>query len=93
MLFLVYTPFCVDSRLAILHLGDLGATASSHWSLGHGFWVGWWGERGGVAVTQDFGTRIVDYLLAFPVKMEIRYESLLTFPIFSIGAHNVKALG
>ncbi len=87
-------PFCVDSRLAILHLGDLGATASSHWSLGHGFCAGWWGEGSGVAeATRDFRTRIVDYLLAFPVKMEARYESLLTFPIFSVGAHNVFALG
>jgi hypothetical protein len=48
MLFLVYMPFCVDSRLAILHLGDSGATASSHWSLGHGFWAGWWGEGAGL---------------------------------------------
>lgn len=89
MLFLVYMPFCVDSRLAILLWGDLGATASSHWSLGHGFWARWWGERGRVAVTRDFGTRIVDYLLAFPVKMEIRYESLLTFPISSPLVHTM----
>ncbi len=78
-------PFRVDSRLGILNLGDLGATASSHWSLGHGFCAGWWGEGGRVAeATRDFGTRIVDYLLAFPMKLETRYESLLTFPVFRV---------
>jgi hypothetical protein len=96
MLFLVYMPFCVDSSFAILHLGDLGATASSHWSLGHGFCAGWWRDGGGVAeggevaeATRDFRTHIVDYVVAFPVKMEIQYEFLLTFPVFSIGANNV----